>query len=87
MGAPRSTRQKRTAVEAMEPSKMAAVPKMDRVSVTFALMLDAFFIEVDDHEVDPYLTCRECGERLCHVEHNDTMRVLFNTALSHSCYQ
>jgi hypothetical protein len=85
MGAPRSTRQKRTAVEAMEPSKMAAVPKMDRVSVTFALMLDSFVIEVDDHEVDPYLTCNHCAERLCRVEGGDTMRVLFNTALAHSC--
>lgn len=82
MGASRSTR--RTGIEGIEPEKMT-VPKMDRVSVTFALALDTYFIEVDEHEVDPYLTCRECSERLCHVEHSDTLRVLLNTALAHSC--
>lgn len=68
---------------------MAAVPKMDRVSVTFALMLDSFRIEdsspskatADIH----YLVCSLCEDRLCEVEDGDTMRVLFNTALAHSC--
>lgn len=79
---------KRIGLDAMEPSKMAAVPKMDRVSVTFALMLDSFIIQqVDDRSADdnPYLVCSECTEVLCEVEHDDDLRTLFNTALAHTC--
>jgi len=77
---------RKTGLEAMEPSKMAAVPKMDRVSVTFALMLDSFVIECNETtSPDVMLTCSLCTEHVCTVEEGDSLRVLLNTALAHTC--
>ena len=76
---------RKTGLEAMEPSKMAAVPKMDRVSVTFALALDSFVIGEDDEGFHTYLICTHCTEVVCEVEHDDSLRVLLNTALAHTC--
>jgi hypothetical protein len=77
---------RKTGLTGVEPSTMT-VPKMDRVSVTFALALDSFRIENREMmtEFDPVLACIHCGEHICTVDDGDTMRVLFNTALAHSC--
>ncbi len=75
----------------IEPSLMS-LPAMDRVSVGFALILDSMVIENEEDENGNrlnddalYLTCGVCGERLCEIEAGDTLRVLLNTALAHTC--
>lgn len=76
---------KRTGIE---PHRMT-LPTMDRPSVTFAWMLDSVVIEDmaagDGGPPELYLTCKECGDSICPVETGDTLRVLFNTALAHTC--
>lgn len=76
-------RKKQVGLEGIETGPMS-VPKMDRISVTFALMLDSFAIE-DQYGEKPVLACTLCGESLCDVEGGDTLRVLLNTALAHTC--
>lgn len=76
---------RKTGLTSVEPSEMT-VPKMDRVSVTFALMLDSFRVEkMDQSEERLLLVCDQCDDGLCTVDPGDTMRVLFNTALAHTC--
>lgn len=79
-------RKKQVGLEGIETGPMS-VPKMDRISVTFALMLDSFILEdkgcVGDKAL--YLTCIHCHDDICTVDDGDTMRVLFNTALAHTC--
>jgi hypothetical protein len=78
----------------IEPAQLS-VPAMDRPAVAFALFLDNMRIEVeseaesDDTRTvrDFFITCQVCSERVVEVEDNDTLRVLFNTMLAHSCYQ
>lgn len=73
---------------AIEPSQMT-LPAMDRVSVQMAWFLDSMYIEApplgDDNDTTVYLTCNLCADRLCKVEDGDTLRVLLNTALAHTC--
>lgn len=78
------SRNRKTGLESVEPSKMS-LPAMDRVSVTFALALDSFVIDTDDEGFHTYLVCSHCTEVVCEVETTDTMRVLLNTALAHTC--
>jgi hypothetical protein len=70
----------------IEPSQMT-LPAMDRVSVSFALILDNMWIENRDEtgDFDPVLACNICGETLCEIDAADTLRVLLNTALAHTC--
>jgi hypothetical protein len=37
----------------------------------------------DEVKTDLELTCRECGEHVCDVEHGDTLGVLVRTADGH----
>lgn len=80
----------KTGLTSIEPATLQ-VPAMDRPSVAFALFLDNMAIEFDDTELSDrstaYITCQVCTERVVEVEDGDTMRVLFNTILAHSCYQ
>lgn len=70
---------KRTGIE---PHRMS-VPTMDRPSVTFAWMLDSMVV---DGEPDGLLlVCKACGDPVCAIDRDDTLRVLFNTALAHTC--
>lgn len=74
----------------IEPPELH-VPAMDRPSVAFALFLDNMRIE-DDYSLNgsddhyTYITCQVCSERVVEVDDGDTMRVLFNTILAHTCY-
>lgn len=74
----------KTGLTGIEPAELS-VPAMDRPSVAFALFLDNMRIERDDPM--EYVTCAVCSERVVEVEDSDTLRVLFNTVLAHSCYQ
>jgi hypothetical protein len=74
----------------IEPAELH-VPAMDRPSVAFALFLDNMRIETDEGvpTVDfdhTYITCQVCSERVVEVDDGDTLRVLFNTILAHTCY-
>lgn len=85
----RSPKEK-TGLVGIEPAQLQ-VPAMDRPSVAFALFLDNMAIEVDvdsDHTIPDctYITCSVCQTRVVEVDDGDTMRVLFNTILAHSCY-
>lgn len=77
---------KKTALDGIETGPMT-VPKMDRISVTFALALDSFRVEDKGcvGDVAQYLVCIHCTEELCLIEDGDTIRVLLNTALAHTC--
>lgn len=71
--------------EAIEPTLMQ-VPQMDRPSVALAWFLDSMIVEEDTlEESGLVMACRLCGESLFGVEHGDTLRVLFNGALAHTC--
>lgn len=73
-------------ITGIEPGPMT-VPAMDRPSIAFAWFLDAMLVDWNDETVNPHpvLTCQVCGEGVCAIEDNDTLRVLLNTALAHSC--
>lgn len=73
----------KTGLVSIEPPELH-VPAMDRPSVAFALFLDNMCVEVDEYHT--YITCQVCSTRVVEVEDGDTMRVLFNTILAHSCY-
>lgn len=75
---------KRTGLEGIEPHTMS-LPAMDRVSVTFALMLDGFKVERDDEGERLLMVCDYCTEGLFVIEPGDSLRVMFNTALAHTC--
>lgn len=67
----------------IEPATMS-VPAMDRPSVVLAWFLDG--IRVEEHEDGPpFFTCDSCSERLVQIENGDSLRVLFNTVLAHTC--
>lgn len=67
----------------IEPTALS-LPAMDRVSVAFALTLDHMIVEWPEFG-HPTLTCSLCSEQVCAVEDGDTLRVLLNTALAHTC--
>lgn len=69
---------------AIEPTQMR-VPTMDRPSLAFAWFLDSIVLDYDDEHNGLLLTCSLCGDGLCAVEAADTLRVLLNTALAHTC--
>ncbi len=79
----------KTGLVGIEPAELQ-VPTMDRPSIAFALFLDNMRVEQDYHAVDSststYVTCQVCGERIVEVEDGDTLRVLFNSVLAHTCY-
>lgn len=69
--------------------------EMDRPSVAFAHFLDSMVIEeglstayidgggIESGTLD--MVCSLCKMSVCEVEERDTLRVLFNTALAHTC--
>lgn len=73
---------KNLVMQAIEPHTMS-LPAMDRPSVLFAWALDNFTFESDD--IQMWLVCGACSERVCSVEEPDTLRVILNTALAHGC--
>lgn len=68
----------------IEPPQMS-LPAMDRPSVAFAWFLDSISVDHDDERNGLVLTCTLCGDGLCMIDAGDTMRVLLNTALAHTC--
>lgn len=73
---------------AIEPTRLS-LPAMDRPSVAFAWFLDSISVEAyvnDDVQGNAvYLTCDLCSTWICTIEDGDTLRVLLNTALAHTC--
>lgn len=71
--------------EAIEPASMT-LPAMDRPSVAFAWFLDSILVEdgYGDRE-NLLLSCQVCSESICAIDGGDTLRVLLNTALAHTC--
>jgi hypothetical protein len=63
---------------------VSPVPAMDGPSVAFAWFLDSMRVETGEPQ-DLMLVCQLCGEDVCEVEDGDTLRVLLNTALQHTC--
>jgi hypothetical protein len=61
------------------------MPAMDRPSVWFAKFLDSVVIHGAGDPDHLRMECDLCGDLICHVEPNDTLRVLLNTALAHEC--
>lgn len=72
--------------EAIEPASMT-LPAMDRPSVAFAWFLDSMAVieDTDESTTLPTLECSLCGDAVCAIEDGDTLRVLLNTALAHTC--
>lgn len=83
----------KTGLVSIEPAELQ-VPTMDRPSIAFALFLDNMRIEKDSASPndddggwsETYITCQVCSTRVVEVDEGDTLRVLFNTVLAHSCY-
>lgn len=62
------------------------LPKMDRPSVALAWFMDSIQMEEMNRPINSLMmTCTLCQEHICAVEDGDTLRVLFNTALAHTC--
>lgn len=80
-----ATKKTQPGITGIEPGQMA-VPAMDRPSIAFAWFLDSVLVEdgYGDRE-NLLLTCQVCGENICAIDGGDTLRVLLNTALAHSC--
>lgn len=76
-------RETKTGAPGIEPATMS-VPAMDRPSVVFAWFLDGIKVEGPDDE-SVYFICDSCSERVVEIEHGDSLRVLFNTVLAHTC--
>ena len=71
-------------ITGIEPHQMS-LPAMDRPSVAFAWFLDSMIIAWDDEGERLLLVCNLCQDGLCTVDDSDTLRVLLNTALAHTC--
>lgn len=61
------------------------VPTMDRPSIALSWFLDAMNVEGYDTDERVMLVCGVCGDPVCDIDAGDTLRVLFNTALAHTC--
>lgn len=60
--------------------------QMDTPSIALANFMDSIKIEEEVRPVGSLVMVHTvCGESICDVEHDDTLRVLFNTALNHIC--
>lgn len=58
--------------------------EMDRPSIVLANFMDS--IVIDETGAGTLIMVHTgCEEIICEVESNDTLRVLFNTALGHTC--
>lgn len=80
MGARRST--SKPGITSIEPAGLS-LPAMDRPSVAFAWFLDRMTVVFSGDEA--VLACGYCGDLICAIEDGDTLRVLLNTALAHTC--
>lgn len=61
--------------------------QMDKPSIVLANFMDSMVIE-EKFPGEPHplvLTHTDCGTIICDVEDGDNLRVLFNTALNHTC--
>lgn len=69
-----------------DPEDMT-LPTMDRPSVVFAWFMDGMVVENRDQtgKFDPVLACAACGDHVLAIDDGDSLRVIFNTALSHRC--
>lgn len=75
---------KPTGITGIEPYKLGEVPAMDRPSIALGWFMDAMQIE-QESGAGLILACGYCTESICDIEDGDTLRVLFNTALAHTC--
>lgn len=81
-----ATKKAQPGITGIEPSRMT-VPAMDRPSIALGWFLDRMVIENRNTSGDwePVLVCTICQGEVCDVDDGDTLRVLFNTALAHTC--
>lgn len=59
--------------------------EMDRPSIAFAKFLDGIVMDGTGEPDMLVMACSLCGQGVCTVDPNDTLRVLLNTALAHDC--
>jgi hypothetical protein len=68
------------------PERDAAVAFWSKHALAGRPGLDRFEVRVTDPLTDdPDLVCQGCGERVCTVEHGDTLEVLVGVASDHVC--
>lgn len=83
-----ATPKSKPGITGIEPGTLS-LPTMDRPSLAFAWFLDRMVVATESRSPsDPglmTLQCEYCGDDICEIEPADTLRVLLNTALAHTC--